>query len=90
MTANATAVHVHFDGDHAHRIGVREYYSVSLVDDEGDEIACVDGSEYIGDAWEAGLEIARERCIPCVEYAREDGQETDRWEPTTYDEEVSQ
>lgn len=81
MAREATAVLVYNDGDHAHRIGASEYYSVSLVDDEGDEITCVDGSEYLGDAWEAGLKLARERRIPCVEHRHSSGQETDRWDP---------
>lgn len=61
-----------------------EYYSVSTVDDEGNEIACLGGSKSLSRAWEIGVELAEDLGVPCVEYAGPascQGPETDRWEP---------
>ena len=75
------AIHVWNDGPAARERGVENYYSVSEVDADGDEIRCVGGSRKLTRAWEIGTEAAAGHGVPCVEYATEGGQETDRYVP---------
>jgi hypothetical protein len=57
------------------------YYSVSRVDDDGDEIVCEGGDESLAEAWKFGCRLADQYGVPCVEFARETGEETDRYTP---------
>lgn len=75
------AVNVWRDDVCASDRGCDVYYSVSEVDDAGDEIRCSGGSRRLSRAWEIGLELAEDLGVPCVEYAGPDGVVTDRWDP---------
>ena len=76
-----SAIHVWYDPDCALTYTTENYYSVSEVDGDGNEITCHDGSGDLQEAWDSGLELAKELGVPCVEFADATYQETDRWEP---------
>lgn len=75
------AVHVWYDMAAASDRGIDEYYSISEVDDDGDEIICVGGSRNRLTAWELGCEHADDLNVECVEMADESGRVTDRYTP---------
>lgn len=77
MRASVAAVHVWLDSMAARG----EYYSVSRVDEEGGEITCIGGSRSLARAWKIGTDDADGLGVPCVEYARATGEETDRYDP---------
>lgn len=79
------AVHVWLDEQAAAERGVEYYYSVSEVDENGDEIRCSSGSKSLARAWELATERADDLSVPAVEFARADGQETDRYTPVGAD-----
>lgn len=74
------AVHVWADGPTAAMRNCDEYYSVSEVDCDGDEIRCIGGSKSLREAWEMGCEHADDLRVECIEMAREGSDEiTDRY-----------
>ncbi len=71
---DVAAVHVWYDE-------TASGYCASLVDEEGNDLETFGGDDSLIEAWNIGQERAQALGIPCVEYARADGVETDRWEP---------
>lgn len=63
----------------------RTRYSVSLCGPDGSEVECVGGDSDIEDAWEQGVDEARECGVPCTLEPIEGGQVTRRWEPADED-----
>lgn len=55
-------------------------WSVSTVDDEGDEITCVGGDADLAKAWALACEHADSEGVPAVEI-QYSGEETDRYTP---------
>ncbi|MGP1681917.1 MAG: hypothetical protein ACTS8S_06285, partial [Giesbergeria sp.] len=88
-SATISAVHSWRDPDAARLYSTEDYYSVSLVDDEGNEITCIGGNESLAAAWEIATEAADEHCVEAVEFADTCDTEkvTDRYTPEEDDEE---
>lgn len=60
---------------------VDEYYSVSLMDTDGNEIECVGGSRDLVCAWEMACEAADDYGVEAIEQRDESGRVTDRYTP---------
>lgn len=75
------AIHVWRDDAAANQFGCSEYYSVSAVDADDDEVFCDRGSKSLAKAWEMGCEMADDLGVECVEFAGPTGRATDRYEP---------
>lgn len=75
------AIHVWYDAPAAEDRGVNAYYSVSEVDEDGDEIRCIGGSVDLAKAWAIGCERADELGVECLEMKDESGRITDRHRP---------
>jgi len=87
---DTVAVHVWRDDPAAQERDVDDYYSVSEVDEHGDEIRCIGGDECLGDAWDLGRDHAESLGVPCIEYAGASSEEeTDRWDPPDHDSRVA-
>ena len=88
-SATITAVHSWRDPDAAKLYGTESYYSVSLVDSEGNEITCIGGDESLADAWGIATEAADEHGVEAVEFAHpyETDKVTDRYTPNKSEDE---
>jgi hypothetical protein len=81
-SATITAVHSWRDDAAARDRGVDDYYSVSLVDEDGGEIRCIGGDESLAAAWEIATEAADKHGVEAVEFASpSEGEVTDRYTP---------
>lgn len=67
MKNSPAAIHVWYDAMAAIDRGSQNYYSVSVVDENGDEISCDRGHRHLVRAWEMGCEMADDMGLPCVE-----------------------
>ena len=82
QSKQVVAVHVWLDMPAARDRWVDQYYSMSEVDDDGEEVRCLCGSPSLGRVWNMATEWADEHGLPAVEFAEESGTETDRYSPS--------
>jgi hypothetical protein len=79
---HVAAIHVWRDDLAAADRNTDDYYSVSVVDSDDDEIRCIGGSKSLARAWKLGCEAADDEGVECLEFSRAKGEVTDRYIPT--------
>lgn len=75
----ASAIHVWLD-EPASVDGVK-IYSVSIVDESGEELRHVDSYQSLARAWQVGKIEANRHRVTAIQFAGRTRQETGRWEP---------